>query len=117
MTVLRGLAGRGGRVGQVAGISRPSYPTDQAYQASLTQLDDHRLPDDALQRPALPAALRPRLDDLDDVAGLRLVLFVVAHELRRAPLGLAVQPVPHLPLDGDDDALLHLVADDDAGLF
>jgi hypothetical protein len=41
----------------------------------------------------------------------------VHHEGRRPALGLAVQPVPHLPLDRDDDALLHLVADDDADFF
>src|SRR2546425_13330582 len=77
----------------------------------------HRLAHDALQRPALAAALRARLDDLDDVARLRLVLLVVDHEFRRAPLVLAVEPVPHLPLAGADDALLPLVADDDAGLL
>src|SRR5262249_1040036 len=76
-----------------------------------------RLADDALERPALAAAHRPCLHDLDGVAGLRLVLLVVHHERRRPPLGLAVQAVAHLPLDGDHDALLHLVADDAAGLF
>jgi hypothetical protein len=41
----------------------------------------------------------------------------VNHERRRLALGLAVEPVPHLPSHGDDDALLHLVADDDAGFL
>src|SRR5262249_18027521 len=63
------------------------------------------------------AALRARLDDLDDVARLRFVLLVVAHGLRRPPLGLAVEPRPPPPFGGDDRVLLHLVADDDAGLF
>src|SRR5690606_30151044 len=44
---------------------------------------------------------------------LRLVLLVVGDELRRPAQGLAVQPMAHLTLDGDDDALLHLVADDE----
>src|SRR6185436_17012935 len=76
-----------------------------------------RLADDAGQRPALAPAHRPRLGDRDRVAGLRFVLLVVHHELRGAALGLAVEAVTHLPLDSDDDALLHLVADDDADFF
>src|SRR5882672_6377993 len=80
-------------------------------------LDLHRLADDALQRPALAAAHRPRFDDFHDVARLRLVRLVVHHERRRPALRLAVHLVARLPLDGDDDALLHLVADDDAGLL
>src|SRR5712692_6571582 len=77
----------------------------------------HRLPDDLLEHPALPPAERPGLDDGDRVARLGLVLLVVHHERRRAPLGLAVQAVAYLPFDGHDDALLHLVAEDDAELF
>src|SRR5436309_2079375 len=73
-----------------------------------------RLPHDPRERPALAPAERPRLHNRDGIARLRLVLLVVHHERRRAALRLAVQPVAHLPLDGDDDALLHLVADDDA---
>src|SRR5262245_22204802 len=38
-------------------------------------------------------------------------------ELRGSPLGLAIQAVAHLPLHGDDAALLHLVADDHADFF
>src|SRR5437879_11363143 len=108
-----GRPGQSGRSGRET--ARPPDLPDPSAPRDPLNLD--RLPHDALQRPALAAALRARLDDLDDVARLRLVLLVVDHELRRAPLGLAVEPVPHLPLDGDDDALLHLVADDDAGLF
>src|SRR5207248_3585988 len=75
------------------------------------------LPYHACQRPALAPAQRPRLDDRHGVADARLVFLVVHHELRRAPLGLAVQAVAHVPLHGDHDALLHLVADDDADFF
>src|SRR5262245_18390797 len=71
-----------------------------------------RLANHLLERPPLPAAHRPRFDDRDGIADLRSALFVVDHELRRPSLGLAIQAVPHLPLHGDDDALLHLVADD-----
>src|SRR5262245_19964576 len=85
--------------------------------AVLRRLHFGRLPDDALQSPALAPAHRPRLDDGDGVAGFRLVLLVVDHERRRAALGLAVEPVAHLPLHRHDDALLHLVADDDPDLL
>src|SRR5579872_171255 len=77
----------------------------------------HGLANDALQTPALAAALRARLDDLDGVPDLRRVVLVMDHELRRPALRLAVQAVAHVPLDRDDAALLHLVADDDAGLL
>src|SRR5579864_6124150 len=75
------------------------------------------LANDLLELPPLPPAERPGLDDGDGVARPGLVLLVVHHEGRRAPLGLAVQAVPHVPLDGHDNALLHLVAEDDAVLF
>src|SRR5262245_36259270 len=75
------------------------------------------LPHDPRERPAFPPAHRPRLHDGDGVARLGFVLLVVDHEGRRPALGFAVQPMPHLPLDRDDDALVHLVADDDADLF
>src|SRR5258705_6405653 len=80
-------------------------------------LDLSSLADDARERPAFAPAHRARLDDRDRVAGLRFVQLVVHHELRRAPFGLAVESVPHLPLDRDHAALLHSVADDDANLF
>src|SRR5262245_36978608 len=80
-------------------------------------LDLCRLAEHLFQRPALATAHRPRFDNCDRVADLRFAVLVVHHELRRPPLGLAVQPVPHLPLHGDDDALLHLVADDGADLL
>src|SRR5262245_24653776 len=76
-----------------------------------------RLADHLLQRPALATAHRPRFHNRDRIADLRLAFFVVHHELGRPPLGLAVQPVPHLPLHRDDDALLHLVTDDGADFF
>src|SRR3982751_5245662 len=105
-------------VGLVSRVSScppdPPDPPDRAYPAFL---DFDRLPHDSRERPSLAPAQRPRLDDGDDIAGLRLVLLVVHHELRGPPLGFSVQPVAHLPLHGNDDALLHLVADDDAGLL
>src|SRR5829696_1004451 len=114
--------GRVGLVGPVRQVGRTSlrfsylpYRADLPYTAPV--LDFHRLADDPLERPPLAAALRTGLDDLDDVPRLRFVLLVVHHELRRAALGLAVKAVAHLPLDRDHDALLHLVADDDAGLL
>src|SRR3954447_13483807 len=113
MTVLRGLEGREG-LDRLDGAYHPASPACPAYPASLYL---RRGADDAGQGPALPAAHRPRLGDRDDVANLRGVLFVMDHELRGPPLGLAVETVAYLPLDGDDDALLHLVADDDADFF
>src|SRR3954451_5801297 len=113
MTVLRGLEGREG-LERLDGPHHPASPACPAYPASLYL---RRGADDAGQGPAFPAARRPRLGDRDDVANLCGVLFVGDHELRCAPLGLAVEPAAHLPLDGDDDALLHLVADDDADFF
>src|SRR5262249_29007018 len=74
-------------------------------------------PHHALQRPALAPALRARFDDVDQIARFGFVVLVMHHEGRGAPFALAVQPVPDLPLDGNDDALLHLVADDDSAFF
>src|SRR5205823_15035801 len=81
----------------------------------LDRSDRLRLRDDARHDPALAARQRPRLGDRHRVARLRLVAFVVRDELRRLPLALAVDAVAHLALDGDDDGLLHLVADHLAG--
>src|ERR1700693_1498553 len=74
-------------------------------------------PYDPRQRPPLAAALRTRFNDGDRVADLRRVVLVVDHELRGPALGFAVQAGANLPLHGDDDALLHFVADDDPGLL
>src|SRR5206468_7418044 len=71
----------------------------------LDLLDFDGLAHNPCERPPFPPAHRTRLDDGHGVADLCLVLLVVNHELRRAPLGLAVEPVSHLPLDGDDAAL------------
>src|SRR5438034_3165127 len=76
----------------------------QTFPTHQTSLHFRRLAHDPRQRPALPAAERPALDNRHGVADLGFVLLVVHHEGRRAALGLAVEPVPHLPLDGDDDA-------------
>ena len=83
-----------------------------SYTASLRALTH-----DARDDPPLALAQRPALDDGDAIADLRGVVFVVRHELRRPALGLAVEAVPHLPLDRNDAGLLHLVADDDAFFF
>src|SRR5215467_6708823 len=83
----------------------------------LPSLHFRCLSHDALQRPSLRAAERPRFDDGDGIAWLRFVVLVMYGELRCSSLGLSVQPMADLPLDGNDDALLHLVADDHANLF
>src|SRR3954464_9372270 len=67
--------------------------------------------------PALPPAHRPRLDDRHAVPDFHVVSFVVREKLRRAFLGLAVERIANLPLDGHHDALVHLVADDTPGNF
>src|SRR5262245_26563664 len=97
-------------------VRRASFVRRTSNQEPRTtsSLDFDRFPHDPRERPPLAAAHRAGLDDGDHVAGLRFVLLVVDHELRRAPLGLAVQAVPHLPLDGYDAALLHRVAHDHA---
>src|SRR3954453_18539942 len=114
MAVLRSrLEGREGldRLDGEPHPAPPSWPADPAL------LSLPRGADDAGEGPALPAAHRPRFRDRDGVADLRGILLVVHHELRGAPLGFAVQPVPHLPLDRHHDALLHLVADDHSDFF
>src|SRR3982751_2956553 len=73
--------------------------------------------DDPGDPPALPPAHRPRLDDCHAIADFHVVAFVVRQKLRRALLGLAVERVSNLPLDGNHDALVHLVADDTPGNF
>src|SRR5713101_7884409 len=98
-------------------VMRPAATSTEVSFRAHDGLSLHGLSDDLLEHPALPPAERPGLDDGDRVARLGLVLLVVHHEGRRAPLGLAVQAVAYLPLDGHDDALLHLVAEDDAELF
>src|SRR6187402_3436626 len=83
----------------------------------MTRLLYRHGPDDPGDDPPLPLAQGPALDDRNAVAYLRGVLLVVCDELRRPALGLAVEAVPHLPLDRNDARLLHLVADDNAFFF
>src|SRR5207302_5967111 len=64
--------------------------------------------------PALRARERPRLDDPDDVADVRLVALVVRVELPRAPDDLLVARVHLQGLDAHDDRLVHRARDDDA---
>src|SRR5215217_3173495 len=85
--------------------------------AGRRRLDLLRLLDHPGDHPALAAAHRPRFDDGDAVADLDVAVLVVREKLRGAALCLAVELVPRLPLDGDGDRLLHLVADDNAGDF
>src|SRR5215213_8829725 len=70
--------------------------------------------DDLGEAPVLRLGQRPRLDDADDVALLRLVLLVVRVELLRPADNLLVA---RMRLDGlhlDDDRLVHRARDDDA---
>ena len=83
---------------------------------------DHRLGrsaftgsgDEAHEAPPLGSGKRPRLFDQDCVADVGLVGFVVRLELRCQADDPLVQGMPRLALDGDDDRLVHLVADDAA---
>src|SRR5262245_53970778 len=68
--------------------------------------------DDAGHRPSLAPAQRPRLRDRHFVPHLGIVGLVVREELRRPLLSLAVHRVLDTAFDGDNDALLHAVADD-----
>src|SRR5919198_4138353 len=62
--------------------------------------------------PALRRGQRPGLHEEDAVADARSVLLVVRLELVGTSDDLAVQRVLDAVLDGDDDGLFHLVADD-----
>src|SRR5207342_3586943 len=68
--------------------------------------------DDLDHAPALGLRHRPGLHHADGVAHVGIVGLVVRGELRRAPHDLAVQRVSHLPVDADQDGLVHLVGHD-----
>src|SRR3954466_8838314 len=70
--------------------------------------------EDLGEPPALQLRQRPRLDDADEVAGLRLVLLVVCVELRRAADHLLVLRVRLDRVPADDDRFVHRRRDDDA---
>src|ERR687898_2658468 len=70
--------------------------------------------DDLGEAPVLRLRERARLDDLDHVAHLRLVLLVVRMEALRAPDDLLVLRVGLDRVDLDDDRLVALVGDDGA---
>src|SRR6185503_748975 len=70
--------------------------------------------EDLSEPPALRLRQRARLDDADDVAGLRLVLLVVGVELLRAPDDLLVLRVRLDRIDANDDRLVHRRRNDDA---
>src|SRR4029078_12202476 len=65
--------------------------------------------------PPLATRQWSRLGNRHGVADLGFVLLVARDELGRLPLRLAVDGVTHLALDGNNDGLVHLVADDRAG--
>src|SRR3954463_8652510 len=69
--------------------------------------------EDLYDAPALRRGQRPGLHEEDTVADTRGVLLVVRLELVRTADDLAVQRVLDTVLDGDDDGLVHLVADDE----
>src|SRR5690606_31763636 len=78
----------------------------------LRLVDSPRPRDDLHDAPRLTLRDRAALADCDGVADPRRVLLVVSHDLRRAANVLAVVRVSDQPLDGDRDALVHLVTDD-----
>src|SRR5919201_96506 len=65
------------------------------------------------EAPVLRLRQRPRLDDADDVADVRLVLLVVRVELGRPADDLLVLRVCLHRVDTDDDRLVHGIGDDD----
>src|SRR5262245_28675841 len=71
------------------------------------------LGDDAQQAPVLHLGQRPRLHDLDGIAGVRFVLLVVNVADGAAADVLAVADVLDQPRDLDAARLVHLVAGDD----
>src|SRR5262249_16692676 len=85
-------------------ITRPRL---SLARASLGHLDDLGEP------PGLCPRQRPRLDDADDVAHVRLVALVVRVELLRPADHLLVARVHLHRLDTNDDRLVHRARDDD----
>src|SRR5215208_2016618 len=87
----------------------------------LTSHDSRLYLDAALQDladdPALVGRERSRLFDADGIARLALVVLVVRHELARLRDPLVIQAVTAHVVDGHDDRLIHLVADDLADLL
>src|SRR5262245_8707792 len=90
------------------GTACPSGCEMCGRRPSLSDLEDLREP------PALRLRERTRLDDADDVAGLRLVLLVVGVELLRAADHLLVLRVRLDRVDANDDRLVHRGRDDNA---
>src|SRR5688500_10561612 len=73
--------------------------------------------DDLDEAPALRRRQRARLLDEDGVAGPRLVVLVVGLELGAQADDALIERVALQALDGDDDRLVHLVADDASDLL
>src|SRR5689334_14453156 len=90
-----------------------SAPDPGAY-AGVSGRRSLGLLDDRDEAPTLGGGQRTGLHDLDPVADAALVVLVVRLQLDRATHDLAVQGVLHAVLDGHDDRLVHLVADDQA---
>src|SRR6478609_9182351 len=80
----------------------------------LNHVRSLRLLEDLDDAPALRRGQRPGLHEEDAVADAGAVLLVVSLQLVRAANDLAVHRVLEAVLDGDDDGLVHLVADDEA---
>src|SRR6478609_1569798 len=73
-----------------------------------------RLLEDLHHAPALGGAEGAGLHDQDTVTDAAVVLLVVGLQLAGPAQHLAVERVLDAVLDGDDDGLVHLVADDQA---
>src|SRR6478735_8411718 len=91
---------------------------DPKSRLLLDHVRSLRLLEDLDDAPALRRGQRPGLHEEDAVADAGAVLLVVSLQLVRAANDLAVHRVLETVLDGDDDGLVHLVADDEtfAGL-
>src|SRR6478735_6574874 len=92
---------------------------DRAEDARAARLavgleDPRGVLEDLDDAPALRRGQRPGLHEEDAVADAGAVLLVVSLQLVRAANDLAVHRVLEAVLDGDDDGLVHLVADDEA---
>src|SRR6478735_7670447 len=87
---------------------------DAQSRLLLNHVRSLRLLEDLDDAPALGGGQRPGLHEEDAVADAGAVLLVVSLQLARAADDLAVHRVLEAVLDGDDDGLVHLVADDES---
>src|SRR6478735_2054855 len=87
---------------------------DAQSRLLLNHVRSLRLLEDLDDAPALRGGQRPGLHEEDAVADAGAVLLVVSLQLAGAADDLAVHRVLEAVLDGDDDGLVHLVADDES---